>query len=78
MKVANATDQCSAGDEVIAIAQQLRHQRNVGAVAVYERVLRIVVVALRDLAVLRIVVDPNNVMAALQQLLNDITANEPG
>ena len=58
--------------------EQLGHQVDVAGVALDEPVARVVVVGLRDLAVLGVVVDADDLVAAPQQLLDDVAADEAG
>ena len=63
VEVADAADQRGAGDEVVAVGEQLGHQLDVAGVALDQAVRGVVVVALGDLAVLRVVVDADDVVA---------------
>ena len=78
MKIADAADECGARDEVVTIRCQLRHQRHVGAVPDDELIVGTVVVALGDLAVLGVVVDPHHLVAAFEQFFHHVSTNEPG
>ena len=78
VEVGDAADQRRAGDEVVAVAEQLGHQLGVAGVALDEVVVRVVVVGLRDRPVLREVVEPDDLVAAAQQLLDDVAADEAG
>jgi hypothetical protein len=63
---------------MIAVAEQLRHQVRVADIALVELVARVVVVGLHDLAVLRVVVDADHLVATAEQILDDITTDETG
>ncbi len=78
VEVGDAADHRRAGDEVVAVHQQLGHERGVLHVRLDQPVVGVVVVAAGDLAVLRVVVDADDGVARLQQLLHDVAADEAG
>ena len=61
---------------MVSRREQLLHQRSVPAVRLDEAIGRVVVVGLLDRAVLREVVDPDHLVAPLEQLFDHIAANE--
>ena len=78
MEVGDAADHRRSGDEVIAVRDQLGHEAEVAAVALDEAIPRVRVVGPGDRSVLREVVDPDDLVAALQELLYEIAADEAG
>ena len=78
VEVGDAADHRRAGHEVVAREQQLGHQLGVSRVAFDEPVVRVGVVRLGDAPVLRVVVDPHDLVAAPQELFDDVTPDEAG
>ena len=78
VEVGDAADHRRAGDEVVAREQQLGHQVGVPRVAFDQPVVRVGVVGLGDAPVLRVVVDPHDLVAAPQELFDDVTPDEAG
>jgi hypothetical protein len=78
VEVRDAADHRGAGDEVVAVGDQVRHQLDVTAVALDERVRRVVVVRPGDRAVLGEVVDADNFVTASEELLHEVSADESG
>ena len=60
------------------LGQCVEQERRIAGIALDEPVPRVVVVGLRDRPVLRVVVDADDVVPAAQELLHDVTADEPG
>ena len=58
--------------------EQLGHQLDVACVAFDQAVAGIVVVGVRDPAVLRVVVDADDLVPAREELLHDVAADEAG
>ncbi len=77
MEVGDAADERGAGDEVVAVHEELGHELDVATVALDQRVARVVVERLLDRAVLREVVDPHHAVAAAEEVLDDVAADEP-
>ena len=65
-------------DEVVAVGQQLRHQAGVLGVAAHEAVALMVLIALLDLPVLREVVEAHDLVAEIEQVLDQVAADEAG
>jgi hypothetical protein len=76
VEVRDAADQGRAGDEVVAVGQQPRHQLHIAGVALDEVVVRVAVVGLDDRPVLGVVVDADHDVATAKQLFDDVTADE--
>jgi hypothetical protein len=78
VEVGDAADEGGAGDEVVAVGEQFGHEVGVAAVALDQPVARVGVVGLGDLAVLGVVVDADHRVAAGEQLLHHVPADETG
>ena len=77
VEVGDAADHRRAGDEVVAVGQQLAEQGRVLGVAADEAVAGDGPRRAGDLAVLREVVQPDDLVAGREQLLDDVAADEP-
>ena len=78
VEVADPADHRGRGDDLIDVGRQLRHQPDVLRVALDEPVARVVVVRLRDPAVLAEVVQTDDLVTRLQQVRDEIAADEAG
>jgi hypothetical protein len=78
VEIGDATDQGGPGDEVVAVGEQVGEQPDVARVTLDERVRRVVVVGLPHLPVLRVVVQADHGVAPVEQLLDDVAADEAG
>ena len=78
MEVRNATDHRSTSDKVIAAIERPLHHRRIRGITLDQRIRRIIVVALGNPSVFGVVVNSDDLMAATQQLLDDIPTNEAG
>src|SRR6202044_3466246 len=76
VEVGDPADHRGAGDEVVTVGQQPGHQVDVARIALDELVVRVVVVGLGDLAVLGEVVDTHHGVAARQEFLDQVAADE--
>ena len=78
VEVADAADHRRGGHDLVAVGRQLGEQRDVLGVALDEPIARVLVVRLRQPAVLAEVVEPDDVMAGLEQLGHEVAVDEPG
>ena len=78
VEVADPADHRRRRNDLVAVGRQLGQQRHVLGVALDEAVARVVVVRLGQPAVLREVVEPDDVVARLEQLGHEIAIDEPG
>ena len=76
VEVRDPADHRSAGDEVVAVQQQLRHQVDVPGIPFHERVRPVIVVGLRDPAVLREIVDTDHFVTATEKLLHHVPTDK--
>jgi hypothetical protein len=78
VEIADPADHRRRGDDLVAIRRQFTEELGVLGVALDEPVARVVVVGLRQPAVLREVVDADDLVAGLEQLRDEVAADEPG
>ncbi len=78
VEIGDPSDHRCAGDEVVTTVQQLRQQRNVLGIALDLSEVGVVVVRPADPSVLREVVEPDEIVAPLQQFLGHIATDEAG
>ena len=78
VEVADAADHRRGRDDLVDIGRQLGHQRDVLGVALDEPVARMVVVRLGQAAVLAEVVEPDDLVAGVEQLVDEVAVDEPG
>jgi hypothetical protein len=78
MEVADPADHRRGGDDLVDVRGELRQEGDVLRVALGEAIARVTVIALLDPAVLREVVDPDDLVAVLQELGDEIAADESG
>ena len=77
VEVADPADHRGRSDNLVAVGRQLAHQPLVLRVALDEPVSEVVVEASRSRAVLAEVVDPYHLVTCLEQLRDQIAADEP-
>ena len=65
-------------DDLVAVRGELVHERGVLGVALDEPVARVIVVGLGQAAVLAEVVEPDDFVAGLEQLGDEVAVDEPG
>ena len=78
MEVADATDHRGSGNDLVAVGGELGDEAGVLCVALDEPVSRMAVVRLDQPAVLAEVVEPDDLMAGLVQLGDQVAVDEPG
>ena len=78
VEVADPADHRGGRDDLVAVRRELAHQLRVLGVALDEPVARMVVVRLGQPAVLAEVVEPDDVVAGLEELRDEIAVDEPG
>ena len=78
VEVADPADHRGGRDDLVAVGDELAHERGVLGVALDEPVARMVVVRLREPAVLAEVVEPDDLVAGLEQLRDEVAVDEPG
>ena len=78
VEVADAADHRRGSDDLVAVGGELAHERGVLGVALDEAVARMVVVGLRQAAVLAEVVEADDLVAGLEQLRDEVAVDEPG
>ena len=78
VEIGDPADHGRAGDEMVGADEQVVEQCRVAAVSLDETVGGVGVVGPLDRAVLREVVDPDDLEAPLEQLLDHISADEAG
>ena len=78
VEVADPADHRRGRHDLIAIRRQVGEQGDVLGVALDEAVAGVLVVRLRQPAVLREVVEADDVVARLEQLGHEIAVDEPG
>ena len=78
VEVGDTADHGRARDELVAVGQQPGHQADVPRVALHQLIPRMVVVGLPDFPVFGKVVHPNDGVPALEQLLDQVTADKSG
>ena len=78
VEVADAADHRGRGHHLIRIGSELGHERAVLGIALDESIPRVVVVALGHPPVLAEVVEPHDLVAGGQQLLDEVATDEPG
>ena len=66
------------GDDLVAVGDELAHEWGVLGIALDEPVARMVVVGLREPAVLAEVVEPDHFVAGFEELRNEVTVDEAG
>ena len=76
VEVGDPADHGRAGDEVVAVGQQVRHQPDIARIALDELIVRMIIVGLGHLAVLGEVVHPDHLVPAPEQLLHQVPADE--
>src|SRR5262249_27214968 len=76
VEVGDSADHRGTGDEVVAVGDELSHQLDVARVTLDEPVVRLAVVGVAAGAVLGVVAHAHHLVAALQQLLYDVAADE--
>ena len=77
MEVGDATDHRGARDELITVSEEFRHQLDVTCIAFDEPVVGVFVVGPLRLSVLGEIVDANHLVTPVEQLLYDVTTDEP-
>src|SRR5882762_2650518 len=77
VEIGDAADHCCPGDELVAVRGQVGHQFRVFGVALNEVVARVLVEAAFDRAVFAEVVNSDNVVAGVQEIGDEISADEP-
>ena len=78
VEVADPADHRGRGDDLVAVGGELRHQRGVLRVALDEAIARVVVVRLRQAAVLAEVVEADDLVARLEQVRDEVAVDEAG
>ena len=78
MKIRDPADHRSACDEMVAARERSCHQLRITRVAMDEPVARMAVERTHHVPVLRLVVDADDLVAALEQFLHNVPADEPG
>ena len=78
VEVADPADHRRGRDDLVAVGGELVEERRVLGVALDEPVARVVVVRLGQPAVLAEVVEPDDLVAGLEQLRDEVAVDEPG
>jgi len=78
MKVSDAADHRGPGDEVIAAVEQPADEFHVFGVTPHEAVSRMVAAGGPQLAIFGEIVEADDVPAGVQELADDVAADEPG
>src|ERR1700680_1834604 len=76
MEIGDASDHCRPRHQLIAIDCQVGQELDVLVVSLDEPVSGVGVIAALDRSVLAVVVDPDHLVAGLQQLRHEVTADE--
>ena len=78
MEVADPADHRGGGDDLVAVGGELGDEAGVLGVALDEPVAGVAVVRLDQPAVLAEVVEPDDLVAGLEQLRDEVAVDEPG
>src|SRR5436305_11339372 len=78
VEVADSANHRRGRDDLVGIRCELGHELDVLDVALDEPIPRVVVVRLRQRAVLTEVVDANDLVPGLEQLRDEVAVDEPG
>ena len=78
VEIRDSPNHCRRRHELIAIREKFLHLIDVLGVSLNETIAGMLVVRLLTAAVFAEIVEPDNFMPIVEQLLNQITANEPG
>src|SRR5207253_11502485 len=76
VEVRDAADHRGAGDDMVAASRELGQERRILGVAFDQAVPRVVVEGAPDRAVLAEVIDPDHLVAGVQQLGDEVPADE--
>src|SRR5258708_1842675 len=78
IKEGDSADDGRPGDEGVAPGEEVLHQGHLLGIAAHEPVTGMVVEAAPHLAVLRVVVDPKDLVSGPQQLVDQVSGDESG